>query len=148
MMVTVAFTVLLLLGLGPPCLPADPAQEEAQQQECITTLRGERLCGPARPKQRAPPQNNTNTGAVGWEQRGGALPEGGGVSGASAACFLQDTLQVLSWEARVFQVPHFVSDAEADALKELGHEALSNQYGGRKTLFLLDFVTCLTDSQI
>ena len=37
-------------------------------------------------------------------------------------------VEVIDWEARIFRIPNFVSDAEADELIELGHDALDEEY--------------------
>ena len=38
-------------------------------------------------------------------------------------------IEVLDWDARLFQVPHFLSDAEADEMLDLGHGALTEKFG-------------------
>jgi hypothetical protein len=45
------------------------------------------------------------------------------------AAKLHEQMQVLSWEDRVFVIPNFLSDAEADELIELGHEELTRMHG-------------------
>ena len=46
-----------------------------------------------------------------------------------AESFLQHGIEGLDWDARLFQVPHFLSDAEADEMLDLGHGALTEKFG-------------------
>ena len=42
---------------------------------------------------------------------------------------LHQRMKVIDWDARVFTVDDFVTDAEADELKEMGHTVLTQQFG-------------------
>jgi hypothetical protein len=108
--------VLFMLTCVRPILLLDASEE----QECISTLRGT-VCEPALPKRSSAPGPEAH-------ERARSRHDHDSDAASRAASFLHQGLTVVDWDARVFMVPHFLSDTEADTLIELGHDALTEQY--------------------
>ena len=121
--------LLVLMACVHPARPAGAGQDE----DCITTLSGERICGPPSPPHwQSERETSSRPSSQAASRR--RSPHGH-VSTADlsrdtehdAARFLHG-MHVVDWGARIFKIPHFLSEEEVDALVELGHEALTAQY--------------------
>jgi hypothetical protein len=111
------------------CLPAAASSNDA---DCVTALGGERICEPRRPRRAATGAAQSQEAAAPGAARsapGAARSVNGDPDTDHTTRFLEESMEVLDWEARVFKVKNFLSDDEVDALLELGRGTLDEQFG-------------------
>ena len=112
----VGMTLALAAACLHPCLPSSPTDED-----CVTTLRGERICEPRSP--------SGKRAASKREDEPAPTQPDADTTREVAASFLHLGMEVVDWDARVFKVPNFLSDSEVDALLALGRGTLDDEFG-------------------